>query len=140
MFLVVQMFFSTEQVSKEDNTEIIKSLFTFIKDQIEKVKKSFNHFKLPLLHFYQLRNLIQVYTQLLNYFLCFQTPLNEKSTSSQMYSASHTQANHTQYSQQIEDDGQETETQYLLRCQKRCNFCGAILHHPQKFTLAVKCH
>lgn len=32
MFLVVQMFFSTEQISKDDNTEITKRLFVFIKN------------------------------------------------------------------------------------------------------------
>lgn len=58
MFLVVQMFFPTETVGKEDNTEITKRIFNFIKTQIAKVKRSFNTFKYPLLHFYQLRNLI----------------------------------------------------------------------------------
>jgi len=49
------MFFSS---SKEDNTEIIEKLFIFIKGQIEKIKKNYENLNLPLLHFYQLRNLI----------------------------------------------------------------------------------
>ena len=31
------------------------------------------------------------------------------------------------------------ETSYIVRRQKRCNFCGHILNHPTKFTFAVKC-
>ena len=41
MFLVVQMFFPSETVGKEDNTEITKRIFTFIKAQIAKVKRSY---------------------------------------------------------------------------------------------------
>lgn len=52
MFLVVQMFFSTEQISKDDNAEITKRLFSFIKSQIEKVRKGYEGYKYPLLHFY----------------------------------------------------------------------------------------
>lgn len=110
MFLVVQMFFSTEQVRKDDNTDITKRLFSFIKNQINKVRTFHDGYRYPLLHFYQLRNLIQIYTQILSYFLCFQTPLNQKSSSSQL----HTQHHQSQPSQPI-DESTDTETQYLLR-------------------------
>ena len=52
MFLVVQMFFSTEQVRTDDNTDITKRLFSFIKNQINKVRTLHDGYRYPLLHFY----------------------------------------------------------------------------------------
>jgi hypothetical protein len=31
------------------------------------------------------------------------------------------------------------ESTFLVRNQKRCNFCGKLLNNPEKFTFAVKC-
>lgn len=65
--------------------------------------------------FYQLRNKVQVYTNLLKYLLCFTTPANEKLGPEK----------HSNY--------------YIVRKQKHCNFCGFLLSQPDKVTLAHKC-
>ena len=42
-------------------------------------------------------------------------------------------------SQEYEFTQESFETSFIIRRQKRCNFCGDILNHPSKFTFSVKC-
>ena len=49
--------------------------------EMKKIKKQGN-IQNPMLLFHRMKNLIHVSTSMLHYFLCFQTPLSDKSSSS----------------------------------------------------------
>lgn len=86
LYLLISMFFSHEQILENETDGITKKVFTVISQHLATIKSTYSTLKQPLLYFYQLRNLIQTYTTMLKYFLCFQTPLKEKTSSSELYS------------------------------------------------------
>lgn len=96
-----------------------------------------------MLIYYQLRNLIQVYTQILKYLLCFQKPQDQKTSSSDL----HSQKSKLSKTQDLDvtetvDSSQhsgESQQYFLVRRQKHCNFCGNTLSQPEKVTLSRKC-
>eukprot|EP00347_Sterkiella_histriomuscorum_P003504 403364047 len=185
LYIVSSMFLNTQMIN-QDTEGIVRYLFDHIQHQVLHMKDNFKEFKEPMLHFFRLRNLINTYTSILRYLLCFPTPQNEKS-SSQYYNSSsnltsqqqNPQHQHSAQKTQTQNQASQSasqntftsgypgnngsqvthnnlsmvnnqssivqvnselyENQFIIKRQKRCNFCGEQLSYPKKFTYERKC-
>jgi hypothetical protein len=54
-----------------EKLKVIRTVYDLIQHHLRRLKDPRNEFKQPMLIYYQLCNLIQVYTQILKYILCF---------------------------------------------------------------------
>jgi hypothetical protein len=77
------MFFDPEQINQSESgpQSIILKVQEVIFSEMKKIKNQ-KDISNPMLLFHRMRNLIHVSTSMLQYFLCFQTPLSDKSSSS----------------------------------------------------------
>ena len=117
--------------------------------------KSNQYYENPILVLYRLKNLINVSTSMLQYFLCFQTPFGDKSSSSQIHSNNSQQYNLSPIQVNQKDSSQKSnsfnsqgidnqveelyENTFIVKKQKHCNFCGDLLPYPTKFSFSRKC-
>lgn len=83
LYFAIQMFFETEKINQNETgpTNIITKVYDVIENELTKIKQG-KMVEDPLLLMYRLKNLIMVSTSMLQYFLCFQTPFSDKSSSS----------------------------------------------------------
>lgn len=92
LYLAIQMFFDSEQIDKSESG--ILQVQHCIHKELQKIKQGqLSSNCAPIILFYRLKNLIHVSTSMLQYFLCFQTPIGEKSSSSQIHSSNSQQYN-----------------------------------------------
>ena len=95
LYLAIQMFFEPEQIDKSES--LILKVQKVVYMELEKIKQgkisADSQNTPPIILFYRLKNLIHVSTSMLQYFLCFQTPIGEKSSSSQIHSSNSQQYN-----------------------------------------------
>ena len=153
-YLAIQMFFDPEQIniSESGPQSIIMKVQEVIFSEMKKIKKQGN-IQNPMLLFHRMKNLIHVSTSMLHYFLCFQTPFSDKSSSSQLHSNNSQQYNLSPISMVNKESSQKSnqnsqneiprdetyENTFIVKKQKNCNFCGDILPYPSKFTFSRKC-
>jgi len=81
--LAIQMFFEAEKINNTESgaQSIIFRVYDVISKELARIKEG-KHTTDPILVVYRLKNLISVSTSMLQYFLCFQTPFSDKSSSS----------------------------------------------------------
>ena len=106
LYFVIQMFFDAEaigltqmgnNVTTATNTpyndsvvhegSISYRVWQVLKNELERIRLTQLQMQQPMLILQRIKNLIHTSTTLLSYFLCFQTPLEDKSSSSQLHSA-----------------------------------------------------
>lgn len=179
LYFVISMFLNSYFTDIEG---IVSSFQETIIEQLKRFKEEPPEPAHTMLRFCQLRNLIYTYTSIIRYLMCFQTPMQDKTSSSQIYQGnSQSQSGvvgfnsqnlvQNQSQQHIasqkgsihgespmkhsiyttttnlnEDDvsiiGQTQvthEQSFIVKRQKRCNFCGEEMPLPKGFTFQRKC-
>lgn len=110
LFTITSVFTQTDaSASRCLEKDIITKLFGKIQQNVAVTRE-----RMPnksLLFYYKMRNIIWVYTNLLKYLMC-------------------------QHSGRQRTSAQNS---FVVRKQRRCNFCGYHLDQPQRFTFSVKC-
>ena len=89
-----------------------------------------------MLVFYQMKNLIDCYFKILQYYLCFEVEQDKKLVLPK--------ANTQQYKLTSQNPKQSQTDQpgniFLVRRQKYCNFCGHVQQKSTKVQFIKKCH
>lgn len=157
LYLVTQMFYEAEKINESETgtQSIIFKVEAVINQELNRIKEG-SDIQKPMLTLLRLKNLIKVSTTILQYFLCFQTPFSDKSSSSQIHSNNSQQYNLSPV-QGGKDSSQKSrvdlnqsqpelnsdevyENTFIVKKQKHCNFCGEILPYPTKFSFSRKCN
>lgn len=92
LYFLVSMFLNNYFVDIEG---IVNTFYEKVCSQLARFKEDPG--EQPMLRYYQLRNLIYTFTSIVRFLLCFKTPITEKTSSQQYYSAGGSHHQHSQH-------------------------------------------
>ena len=98
--------------SVKDNNEVIEKIWRLIEKGIQDSRDAKTRSAQPLLYYYKMRNIISVFTTMLNYLQC-KTKIGLRQ--------------------------EKKENLFIVKKLRRCNFCGYHLDQPHSFTFSTKC-